>query len=335
MDRVWLTVNNFCNFKCEWCYAKSADINKNMSLSLAKRLVDFSNQCGASTILIIGGEPTYYPDILTLIKYIRNKNMNVQLVTNGYRLADKNFLDNLVNAGLNEISFSLKANNKENYKKLVKVDALDTIQRAMDNLSDYPDLYVKYSFVYSKITANFFIDIAKMIAKQKVKRGLCLSFCWPFFFESEVQNDEYIATDTEIVNKLTSDYDIVNDILNGYFAIQMTLRFCMWPDEFMSKLIERKQISCGCIPWSQRGIIFDHTGKLLLCHSLKDFPIGQYGVDFLTSEEYRQFLKKDQIVKLKEKFFCYPSIKCVNCKEVSYCLGGCPLIWFIKDGKDI
>lgn len=124
MDRVWLTVNSFCNFKCKWCYIKGANVNKEMSLSLAKELVDFSHQCGARTILIIGGEPTYYSDILALVKYIRNKGMNAQLITNGYKLADKKFLDNLVNVGLNEISFSLKADNKENYKKLVKVDAL-------------------------------------------------------------------------------------------------------------------------------------------------------------------------------------------------------------------
>lgn len=209
------------------------------------------------------------------------------------------------------------------------------IQRAMDNLSDYPDLYVKYSFVYSKTTADYLINIAKMISKQRVKRGLNLSFCWPSFCESEIQNDEYIATDIEIVNKLTADYDIVNNILNGYFSIQMTLRFCMWPDEFMNKLIERQQISCGCIPWSGNGIIFDHTGKLLLCHTLKDFPIGQYGIDFSTSKEYNKFWNKNKIVKLRKRFFSYPSVKCVNCEEFSYCLGGCPLTWFIKDGKDI
>ena len=68
---------------------------------------------------------------------------------------------------------------------------------------------------------------------------------------------------------------------------------------------------------------------------MPSFPIGQYGVDFTTSEDFEKFWMSKELVNLYDKFYEYPSTKCQSCNDYLECGGGCPLKWFAYSAKEI
>ena len=118
-----------CNLKCIQCpfhsQDNSFDFNKNRirepvktQLSLdhvEKFLNDFSH--GALLRIVGYGEPALYPHLIDLVKIIRKWNLQAQIATNGL-LMTKELLLKLAEAGLDQIDFSIDANNKEDYAKI-------------------------------------------------------------------------------------------------------------------------------------------------------------------------------------------------------------------------
>jgi MoaA/NifB/PqqE/SkfB family radical SAM enzyme len=82
---------NICTLKCPRCArtkfldqfkAKSWE-NQNLNLSSLKKFLDVD--LTGLTILLCGnyGDPIYYPDIFPMIKWLKSKNSNISLITNG------------------------------------------------------------------------------------------------------------------------------------------------------------------------------------------------------------------------------------------------------------
>lgn len=76
--------NRSCNFRCLYCYA--SDNSHDRDELRKEEFFDLINQAkdlGARKMIILGGEPMLYPDIMEMIRYIRDKHMEVELFTNG------------------------------------------------------------------------------------------------------------------------------------------------------------------------------------------------------------------------------------------------------------
>ena len=88
LDSVYFNLTKNCNLKCIYCYANAGktaikDI-KDHSLGFWKRTID--QLCGMNnnaTINITGGEPTIYKYFWNVVKYAKNKGLNLLLITNG------------------------------------------------------------------------------------------------------------------------------------------------------------------------------------------------------------------------------------------------------------
>ena len=76
--------NQNCNFHCVYCYAadnalRPAELNTEEFLDL----IGQAHELGARKIIILGGEPLLYPNLLEMIRFIRGLGMEVELFTNG------------------------------------------------------------------------------------------------------------------------------------------------------------------------------------------------------------------------------------------------------------
>lgn len=112
--RVWITLSG-CNFRCKWCFSVARElIGEPMRVEQLINLVkksssDYYGDTPLEEAVITGGEPTlnrlYLVDLVSQLKeFIRN----VVLDTNGY-LLDDGYLEELIEAGLTEVMFDLKA----------------------------------------------------------------------------------------------------------------------------------------------------------------------------------------------------------------------------------
>lgn len=90
-----------CNGSCDWCIDRDGYHPKEHAswLDLARKIIS----TGKYNIILLGGEPTLYPELGLLINYLKNKHRKVYLTTNGSKL-NSNFIFNnkfLTLAGIN------------------------------------------------------------------------------------------------------------------------------------------------------------------------------------------------------------------------------------------
>ncbi len=100
----WLEPTRKCNITCDACFAINdptsqkplARIEQELEILLAMRRCD--------AVLVAGGEPLTHPDIVEVIRMVRQRRVKAQLVTNGVGL-DARLLHELHDAGLYGITF--------------------------------------------------------------------------------------------------------------------------------------------------------------------------------------------------------------------------------------
>ena len=328
---MWLTLNRACNFRCPWCYAQNTEYenNKIMSLDLAKKLIEFAKTMGVKAVLLIGGEPTYHPHIIEILEFIKEQKMFVTIVTNGYRLHDKNFAKELENFNYGKLGFSIKAANREQHKKLTGTDTFEEVLEAMENIRE-AKFKVGYSTVINRGTIDNLEEFAYMIKKHAPKHSLLYSLCNPAISNSGAVNSDYVVPTEELTRKIAAKWEQLSEILEGRVKLEQSLPQCIWPDGFIDMLKEKKQVSFGCQVMTRKGIIFDTEGKLLVCNSLTDYPIAEFDKTFDDKESFEQFWESEELRKLYKKFYEYPMSKCADCDVYSECGGGCPLKHFEK-----
>ena len=83
-----LDLTSACNFSCPFCVdSKLINTGKSLTLGEIKKTINTLHSHGLlSVILVGGGEPTLHKDFEEIVRYIKNKRLQVGIVTNGSRL---------------------------------------------------------------------------------------------------------------------------------------------------------------------------------------------------------------------------------------------------------
>jgi hypothetical protein len=99
----WVEITDTCNITCKGCYRttlaghKSFDDIKN-EIQFLERWRNINN------VHLAGGEPLIHPDIVGIVRFVRDRGLNPVIITNGQRLTRELLVD-LREAGLVEMSF--------------------------------------------------------------------------------------------------------------------------------------------------------------------------------------------------------------------------------------
>jgi MoaA/NifB/PqqE/SkfB family radical SAM enzyme len=116
---ISLTITNDCNLRCRMCgqwseegyvkgrREKGADV---MRLAEWQQVIDEAADRGIRNLLLRGGEPFLYPDILPLLEYIRSKDIFTSIDTNGTLLAQ--YAADLVRIGKMHLTISINGPEK-------------------------------------------------------------------------------------------------------------------------------------------------------------------------------------------------------------------------------
>lgn len=333
---VWITLNRSCNFRCPHCYALDTGFKKSSEMPLAevKKLIDFAKDIEAKIIILIGGEPLLYKDIFAVLDYIKQKGLISAIASNGYMLENDTFFEKLSTSSLGSLVFSVKAGNAELHNKLTKTDSFTQIKKAITNFTKMTGEWNSYTVVLTKDTLHDLPNIARLVAKDKSK-ALRINFCSPIIESSGRINGDSMLEIPEMVSYLTEHYNELDTILKGRLLIQLSAPRCFFPKDFLHKLEQKKQVSFACHLYKRTGLAFDTKGRLLLCNSLPDFTIAQFGKDFSTAQEFKQFFMQKDICDLYKSIFNYTAESCTTCPDYLKCLGGCPLLWFHYSGTVI
>jgi len=83
-----------------------------------KQIIDQAWQVGIPHIIFTGGEPTLRDDLVELIKYAEDNGQVTGILTDGLRLTDTNYLDQLLQAGLDHAMVILQPNEQHTWESL-------------------------------------------------------------------------------------------------------------------------------------------------------------------------------------------------------------------------
>lgn len=76
--------NQLCNFRCIYCYAsEDGDRPNELSPDEFRSVLQNAKDLGARKIIILGGEPMLYPHLMEMVRFIHERQMDIELFTNG------------------------------------------------------------------------------------------------------------------------------------------------------------------------------------------------------------------------------------------------------------
>lgn len=140
-----------CNFRCSYCYVpEKREYVGEFSRDEIKDVLLQAKELGARKIIILGGEPSIYPHLVEMIRFLKEHNLEIEIFTNGTGI-DAEMAAILAEAQV-RVVLKLNSRNREIQDQLAgREGAFDIIQTAFANLKQagYPsqDLFLALSTI--------------------------------------------------------------------------------------------------------------------------------------------------------------------------------------------
>lgn len=295
-----------------------------MSLNDVIKVLEFCKEAEINHVILIGGEPTIYPNISFVVKKCNDFGISSILVTNGIFFAKKENCKMIYDNGLSNCDISLKGNDKFDFLRVTGSDKFDDVKKAMDNLTEL-DYDFTASMVITEENLFTFKEGLKVIFQTNCKH-VNLSFAYDFCNKNE--KDPYYLEKTrplEFIKNFVSQIDEINSITNGRRSIESGFPLCLFSDEQIKKL--GKNIVTGCQLLGGNGIIFDNELNIIPCNTMFPIKLGKMGVDFNNFEEFKKYFSTEEYLTLRKYLRSLPSKECLRCSKRGVCGGGCVNFW--------
>ncbi|MFH1118093.1 MAG: radical SAM protein [Pseudomonadota bacterium] len=133
---VAIDVTNLCNQRCPIClaYVDAMGFAFHPPLEYFDKIFKhFLKNDPKPNICFFGGEPTVHKDFIEIVTLARSYGFQVQVFTNGIKLADKEFCRELCSLGI-QVNFGFDGNDPSIYRTLRGDNSLAVKRRAFDNV---------------------------------------------------------------------------------------------------------------------------------------------------------------------------------------------------------
>jgi len=168
-NRVWLRISNACNNNCIFCLDFHSHNNTFVEEeSIKKQIRDGYKSWHENRVIISGGEASINPKFPEYIKYAKEIwYERVQTITNWVMFWNKNFSKKVIEAWLEEITFSFHGHTEKLHDYLVGTPW--SFKKSLSWLifikKNYPKIIVNIDIVVNKINIKFLPDIVKFFIK--------------------------------------------------------------------------------------------------------------------------------------------------------------------------
>ncbi len=328
INQCVLTLTRNCNLRCDFCYAKETGYKENDYIIFEDltKIVDFCNDLEINDIVLTGGEPTLYKELIKLLKYIcsRKRVMSVSMSSNGIKLSNYEYCKELIDNGIKYIDISLKGNNEDNCTIISGVNCLESQLVAINNLSKLP-VTLTCSMVLTEENVIGFCDVIKKAYDYGARQ-----FSFSFVLDNNVSDkkgEEYFLSNNpcKLVDDFVSQIKMLDDITHGEWWVEYTFPLCVYTKEQLDLLEGR--LASPCQIFNGLGITFDTNKRLIPCSMFINTFLGQFEKDFSSAEEFEKYSDLKHYVDSIDELKKLPSDKCKFCDLFERCNGGCPIFW--------
>lgn len=138
IDYLRLSITDRCNLFCKYCRAKEGCEVSGHELKKEDifKIISAFRKLGIKKLRLTGGEPFVRNDIFEIIKFSYDLGIeNINVTTNGVLNEDK--IQKIIESNLNSINISLDTLDRQKYKEVIAVDALERVINAIEKLSKF------------------------------------------------------------------------------------------------------------------------------------------------------------------------------------------------------
>ena len=173
-----------CNSACIYC-AVPPHLDTQGFTPLERMLarIDVGLAAGCDKAILIGGEPTIHPDFLTVLAGLQNAGLDRHVVmTNGKKLADAAFVDEMVRLGLGTVHLSIDTADPKTYASLSRTTGTQDAQwAALSNALSHDSLNVYIYAAVTGVNADGIPALLRAVKERTPNRSppVCLGFVKP------------------------------------------------------------------------------------------------------------------------------------------------------------
>jgi wyosine [tRNA(Phe)-imidazoG37] synthetase (radical SAM superfamily) len=155
-----LDLTSACNYSCLFCVdSRLINAGKTLALGDIKKLIDTLHSHGLlSVILIGGGEPTLHPDFEAVVETIKDKGIQIGIVTNGSRLGKIEAIADRLGEK-DWVRISIDAANEGTFKELHHPRTRLTLHQILAKAKKIKEKNPKVSLGYSYVIVWEGVDI--------------------------------------------------------------------------------------------------------------------------------------------------------------------------------
>jgi radical SAM protein with 4Fe4S-binding SPASM domain len=302
-----------CQNRCSFCYASSPyrkDEHRLMTTVEVKKVMDrIFHQGHVPSLSFTGGEATLRKDLPELITHGQELGFRVNLITNGLRLAEREYAQILVAAGLDSAQVSLEAGQAEIHDLIVgRAGAFDQTTAGIRNLKDL-GIHVHTNTTLCPDNVSFGSDLIRFIARDLGLKTMSMNMV---IRTGEARREGRMEISyTEVAALLPGLLETARS--EGVRLVWYSpIPYCL----FNPVLHDLGAKSCACID----GILsVDPSGQVLPCSSFEN------GIGSLLEDDFDVIFSNTKAKYWRNKDFVPPV--CRDCPDVDVCAGACPLYW--------
>ncbi|HPV05333.1 MAG TPA: radical SAM protein [Myxococcota bacterium] len=183
-----LKITYKCNSRCLFC--RASDYREPVADEPAETILKkamMAKARGAGMILFSGGEPTLRRDLFLLAKGVRALGMDFGLITNGAMLANREYLDRLLELGLKYVHTSLHGSTAPTHSRLTCAHTFEPVMAAIERLHG-TGVELHVNTVIARANIDDLAAIGDLLAPfAPITHKLCLAEPRGFFEENEAE----------------------------------------------------------------------------------------------------------------------------------------------------
>jgi len=303
--RMDLAITYRCNNDCAHCYnARPRDFQE-LNTQQWLKILDKLWRIGIPHIVFTGGEPTLRKDLPELIAHAQQNGQITGINTNGRRLSDRNYVDELIDAGLDHVQITLESHYADIHDAMVNSHgAWKQTTAGIRNVLETP-LYVMTNSTMLNTNSPKLRHTLEFLASLGVPTvGLnALIYSGRGLSVHTGLAETELPPLLDMARQITSEH---NQRLIWYTPTQ----YC----NFDPMQLELGVKGCSAALYN---MCIEPNGDVIPCQSYYQ-SLGN-----ILSTKWEKIWNHDLSIYLREHK--YIPGKCVNCSLLKECGGGCPL----------
>jgi len=147
-----LTYEN-CGILRRFCFEDKEEMTT-LNYEQWKRIIEILWNVGVPHILFAGGEPTEFENFVELVQFAEEVGIVTGLLTNGEKFANMDFVNTLVEAGLDHLQITVESQEKQIHDKLIGDGTWEKTVKGLKNALATPLYCIAHTTFTTKNLAN-------------------------------------------------------------------------------------------------------------------------------------------------------------------------------------